>query len=125
MLQRDGALEKLLTEAVNCSFDIHQRPGPGLWQSVHDTILADKRTRIGHKVDGIETDNAFRADLVVNDTLLIALKSVEKHLPVHPKQALTYIRLLNMKLRLLINFGANSLREDVKRVTNTYQGFVP
>ncbi|WOE75669.1 GxxExxY protein [Alterisphingorhabdus coralli] len=134
MRQRDEQLEELVTQVLDCAFDIHKRLGPGLLESVYESILADKLSRIGHKIDrqkpvkvifdGVEADNGFRADLIINDLLLIELKSVEQLLPVHSKQTLTYIRLLNMKLGLLINFGAPTFREGIKRVANNYQGFV-
>jgi GxxExxY protein len=70
------------------------------------------------RYDGVAFDEGFRADLVVNGCVLIELKSVEKLAPVHSKQVLTYIRLLDFRLGLLINFGEALLKQGIKRVAN-------
>ena len=68
--------------------------------------------------DGIVIDAAFRADLIVEDTLLIEVKSVERSAPVHGKQVLTYLRLANLPLGLLMNFGMPTFKDGVRRIAN-------
>ena len=73
------------------------------------------------RYDGIVVDAAFRADLIVEDNLLIEIKSVERSAPVHGKQVLTYLRLLGMPLGLLMNFGLPTLKEGVRRIANDFR----
>jgi GxxExxY protein len=87
-----------------------------LIESVYERVLADELTKRGVKVDrqqpvpvdiyGKKYDDAFRYDLLLNDDLLVEIKSIEKLAPIHNKQVLTYIRLLNLPYGLLLNFGA-------------------
>jgi GxxExxY protein len=69
---------------------------------------------------GIVIDNAFRADLIVERQLLIELKSIERIAPVHGKQVLTYLRLMNLPLGILINFGQALFKDGVRRIGNEY-----
>lgn len=134
MQQRDNELEALASLVVDCGFHIHKELGPGLLESVYEAVLANRLERRGLKIDrqkpvqiqfdDIVLNEGFRADLLVEDKLLIELKSIERLLPIHGKQTLTYLRLLNLPLGLLINFGAATFREGVKRIANNYQGFV-
>ena len=72
---------------------------------------------------GLRFDEGFRADIIVEDILLIELKSVEKLAPVHAKQVLTYLRLLKLPLGLLINFGASTFKEGIQRIVNNHKNF--
>jgi GxxExxY protein len=81
----------------------------------------DKQKPIAIVIDGIAFGDAFRADLLVNDILLLEIKSVENLAPVHIKQVLTYLRLINQPLGLLINFGGDRFSGSVKRITNNHQ----
>lgn len=110
------------------AFDIHRQLGPGLLESVYEAILAKKIESAGLSVrrqaavpieyDGLQFDEGFRADLIVNDAVIIELKSVEQTKPVHAKQLLTYLRLTGCKLGLLINFGENLMKNGFQRVAN-------
>jgi GxxExxY protein len=121
-------IEALARLAVDAGFQIHSRLGPGLLESAYEAILADRLARSGLKVerqrlipivfDGIQLDEGFRADLIIEGKLLIELKSVERLSAVHGKQILTYLRLLNMPLGLLMNFGAATFEEGIKRIAN-------
>ncbi|TMJ13925.1 MAG: GxxExxY protein [Alphaproteobacteria bacterium] len=123
-------VEALATIAVDCGFKIHERLGPGLLESVYEAVLAQALERRGLFVerqkpipirfDGLIIDEGFRADLLVENTLLIELKSVERPAPVHTKQVLTYLRLMHLPLGLLMNFGATTFREGIKRVANNH-----
>lgn len=126
-------IEELARLAVDCGFKLHKELGPGLLESVYETVLAASLERIGLKVDRqrpimIEYDGAvlgegFRADLLVEGQLIIEIKSLEKLAPVHGKQLLTYLRLAKQPLGLLMNFGGETFREGVKRVVNNHQDF--
>ncbi len=81
--------------------------------------VIDKLTHMGFNPDGIEKiDEGYRADLIVNQQMLVELKSVEKLDVVHSKQVLTYLKLTNLNLGLLINFGAPFLKEGIRRIVN-------
>lgn len=123
-------LEELARIAVDCGYHLHREVGPGLLESVYEILLcAELETRglrfqcqllvpIEHR--GRVIENAFRADILVEDCLLIELKSTETHAPVHAKQLLTYLRLMKLPLGLLINFGAASYKDGVRRIANDY-----
>ncbi len=72
------------------------------------------------KYKDVMIENAFRADILVEGKLLLELKSTERHMPVHAKQLLTYLRLLELPLGLLMNFGAATFKEGVRRIANNY-----
>lgn len=124
------SLDELATIAVDCGFKLHQGLGPGLLESVYEAILADKLAERGLMVErqkplrvvfeGKAYDEGFRLDLLVEGRLLIELKSVERFAPVHGKQVLTYLRLLDEPLGLLMNFGAPTFREGVRRIANAH-----
>jgi len=124
-------LEKLNTisgEIVDAAFQIHVALGPGLLESVYEAVLAKELERRGFVVerqkpvpiefDGLYFDEGFRADVIVNDSIIVELKSVEQLNAVHPKQLLTYLRLTHKRLGLLINFGAAVLKDGIKRIAN-------
>ena len=105
MIKRDS-IETLIQLTFDIGMSIHQDVGPGLLESVYERVLADRLQQHGVKVDrqqqvhveiyGKKYDDAFRYDLLLNDMLLIEIKSLEKLGPVHSKQVLTYIRLMNL-----------------------------
>ena len=113
---------------VDSCFHIHSRLGPGLLESVYEAVLAKDLARRGLRVsrqipvpivwDGLSFDEGFRADLIVGDKVIIELKSVERTPPVHAKQLLTYLRLLDKRLGLLVNFGAALIKDGITRVVN-------
>jgi len=113
---------------VDSSYHLHKRLGPGVFESVYEVILAHelKKLRLDVKRqvpipivwDGLIFDEGFRVDMIVNDLLVIELKSVEKLAPVHSKQLLTYLRLTERRLGLLINFGEELIRDGIKRIAN-------
>lgn len=123
-------VDELATIAVDVGLRLHKDLGPGLLESVYEQILAAKFVAIGLSVDrqkpininyeDIRIENAFRADLLVENRLLIEIKSVEQIIPVHAKQVLTYLRLMNLPLGLLMNFGAATFKEGVRRLANNH-----
>lgn len=102
-------------------------------ESAYEAILFAKLTASGLKVDrqmpinieydGIKRENAFRIDLLVEDRLVVEIKSVEQTLPVHAKQLLTYLRLMDLPLGLLLNFGCAAYRDGIRRLVNNHKDF--
>lgn len=114
---------------VDCAYKIHRLFGPGLLESAYLAMLAYELEQRGLVVwreyplrliyDGVElTDVAYRADLVVGGKVIVELKSVEKVAPVHAKQLLTYLKVADMRLGLLINFGAPLIKDGITRIAN-------
>lgn len=113
---------------VDAAYHVHVKLGPGLLESVYETVLAYELKKRGLKVvrqqpipviyDELEFDEGFRADLMVNDLVIIELKSLEKIHPVHKKQLLTYIRLADRRLGLVINFGEALIKDRICRIVN-------
>ena len=126
-------VEELSAEVVDAAFHLHKDLGPGLLESVYEVVLAKMLEERGLAVErqksvpihyaGLRFDEGFRADLIVGGSLLIELKSVENLAAVHGKQVLTYLRLLNLPLGLLINFGSATFKEGVKRIVNNHSNF--
>ena len=125
-------LEELAKIAVDCGFRLHKEIGPGLLESVYEVLLAESLKEAGLEVarqvpvpikfKGIVVDNAFRADLLVERRLLLELKSTERTAQVHAKQVLTYLRLMDLPLGLLMNFGQSTFKGGLQRVANNYFG---
>jgi iron complex transport system substrate-binding protein len=118
---------------VDSAYKLHSGLGPGLLESVYEAVLSRDLMQRGLKVerqkvvsfeyDGMRFEEGLRLDLLVEDSVIVELKSVEKLAPVHPKQLLTYLRLMNLPVGLLINFGAGTFKEGVQRVVNNYRSF--
>jgi GxxExxY protein len=123
-------LDDITGAIIDAAIQIHRNPGPGLLESLYEALLACELRRRGLNVDrqrlirvsynGIDIEDAFRADLVVQERVIIEVKSVERTAPVHPKQLLTYLRLTNLRVGLLLNFGAEVMKEGIRRVVNDY-----
>jgi GxxExxY protein len=123
-------IEVIAKVSVDCGFHLHKDIGPGLLESVYEILLFESLKEKGLSVErqkivpitfkGRVLDEALRADLIVENKLLIELKSTERHAPVHAKQLLTYLRLMDLPLGFLMNFGAATFKEGVKRIANDY-----
>lgn len=121
-------INRITGEIVDASYHIHDQLGPGLLESVYQTLLAhelekrgltvEREKEIGFVYEGITIEAGFKVDLLVNSAVVVELKSVETLAPVHSKQLLTYLRLLELPVGLLINFGAPTLKEGVRRIAN-------
>ena len=113
---------------LDAAFRIHTKLGPGLLESVYESVLAYELTKRGFDVarqvsipiryDNLIFDEGFRLDLLVDDAVVVELKSVEAFAPVHAKQVITQLRLSGKRLGLLINFGEVHLRNGIKRLVN-------
>ncbi len=126
-------IEEISAIVVDAAFHLHKDLGPGLLESVYESVLArlleerglrvERQRSVAFDFHGMHFDDGLRLDLLVNGCLIVELKSVENLAPVHAKQLLTYLRLLNLRLGLLINFGAATFKEGVKRIVNDHHEF--
>lgn len=117
-----------MSVAIDCGFHLHKELGPGVLESVYEALLAERLKKRGLPVerqkalpilfDGMALAEGFRVDLLVDDRLIIEVKSVERLSPLHSKQLLTYIRLAKRPVGLLMNFGGETFREGLRRVVN-------
>jgi GxxExxY protein len=127
-------IETLARETIDCAYKIHCELGPGLFESVYEAILekrlgdsglrVQRQCPISIEIDGITFDEGFKADLLIEEMLLVELKSVERLAAVHGKQVLTYLRLLKLPLGILINFGGATFKEGVRRIVNNHTDIV-
>ena len=128
-------LDDITGAIVDAAVRIHRTLGPGLLESLYEQVLAcelarrglraDRQCVISFSYDGIDVVDAFRADLLVEGCVIIEVKSQERLATVHTKQVLTYLRLMNLRVGLLLNFGAETMKEGVKRVVNNYTASSP
>jgi iron complex transport system substrate-binding protein len=127
-------IEWLAKTAIDCGFQVHDDIGPGLLETAYEAFLAARLAEHELRVEvqkpvpveyrGVLIRDAFRADLLIEGRLVIEVKSVERLAPVHSKQLLTYLRLMNQPLGLLMNFGADLFRTGLKRVINNRSDYV-
>jgi len=121
-------LDEITGAIVDTAIRIHQGLGPGLLETVYEIVLMRSLERRGLRVqrqqwiniefDGMVFQEAFKYDLLVEECVLVEIKSLEKLGPVHGKQLLTYLRLMNLQVGLLINFGESTLKEGLQRIVN-------
>jgi GxxExxY protein len=123
-------VEELSAVAIDCGLQVHRDLGPGMLESAYEAVLAHLLVRRGLAVErqkiiplhyeGLIIDQGFRADLVVEDRLLIELKAVERLSSVHGRQVLTYLKFMNLPMGLLMNFATDLFRDGLKRVVNKH-----
>lgn len=121
-------LNDITGHIIDASMKVHTELGPGLLESAYEACLAYELTKRGLKVvsqlalpvkyDGIELDAGYRIDLLVEDRVIVELKAVEKTTPLHEAQLLSYLKLSNKKIGLLINFNVVRLKDGIKRMAN-------
>ena len=119
---------QIAAAVVDAAFKIHTTLGPGLLESVYESTLEYElrkrglsvRRQIGLPVyyEGLKLELGYRVDLIVGDKVIIEIKSIEALAPIHKRQLLTYLRLANMRLGLLINFNVERIKDGIKRVVN-------
>jgi GxxExxY protein len=124
-------IDRITGDVLDLSIRIHRELGPGLFESVYETVLAAKLGELGYRVErqkpvsitfeGHRFEAAFKVDLLVDGRLVIELKSLDRLQASHAKQVLTYLRLLKQPVGLLINFGGPTLKEGFKRLVNDYR----
>ncbi|HET6224265.1 MAG TPA: GxxExxY protein [Dongiaceae bacterium] len=128
MIGGERSLDDITGEIVDAAYRLHTGLGPGLLESVYEAVLARDLQRRGLRVerqkpisfeyDGLQFSDGLRVDLLIESRVVVEIKSVESPLPVHHKQVLTYLRLLNLPVGLLINFGAPTLKSGLRRIVN-------
>ena len=116
---------------IDCIYAVYNELGPGMLESVYERALmlelasrgikAQNQVPIRAAYKGIDMGLDFRLDVLVEDTIVLELKSVEQLLPVHKKQLLTYLKLANKSLGLLVNFNEDYLKNGIKRVVNNFK----
>ena len=120
---------------VDLAIRLHRDIGPGLLESVYETVLAGKLAAAGYAVErqkavDIEFEGslfaaAFRIDLLIDHRLILEIKSVDRLMPVHAKQLLTYLRLTKQPVGLLLNFGGETMKEGIRRLVNNHNPSAP
>lgn len=123
-------LNEISGKIIELSIKVHRALGPGMLEGAYEICLIHELVKGGFKVqsqlklpivyDGIRLDAGYRIDLLVEDSVIVELKVVEHILPVHEAQLLSYLRMSNLKLGLLINFNQKLLRDGVRRVVNNF-----
>jgi GxxExxY protein len=121
-------LNDLSEKIIGCAIKVHRTLGPGLLESTYEVCLVHELKKAGLKAerqvelpvfyDGIQLDAGYKLDILVEDTIILELKSVENLLPIHEAQLLTYLKLANKKLGLLINFNVTILKNGLRRKMN-------
>ena len=113
---------------VDCCYKIHTALGPGLFESVYEEVLTyefnsrkinyERQVDVPVEYQGLKMGIGFRADIIVEKKIILELKSVEKILPIHKKQLLTYLKLTKLKLGLLVNFNEALIKDGITRIVN-------
>ena len=121
----------ITAEIVDAAVAIHRGLGPGLLESVYERVLArdlerrglhvQRQVTVSFEYDGPFFDGGLTLDLLVNDCVVVELKAVEQLLRVHSRQTFTCLRLLEMEVALLLNFGAPTMKEGVRRIVHDYR----
>jgi iron complex transport system substrate-binding protein len=123
-------IDRISGDVVDVAIRVHREFGPGLLESVYEIVLAARLAAMGYSVarqrpidiefEGTLITGAFKIDLLVEERLLVEIKSLERLAPVHAKQLLTYLRLTGQPVGLLINFGGETLKEGIRRLVNNH-----
>ncbi len=118
------------SEIIGAAIEVHKQLGPGLLESAYETCLAFELRKKGFKVErqialpviykDVKLEAGYRIDLLVNDKVVIEVKSVDTLAPIHTAQIFTYLKLKELKLGLLINFNSVVVKDGIKRVINGY-----
>jgi GxxExxY protein len=134
---RDSRLPRddVTSHIIDAALQIHKELGPGLLESVYEAILArrlaerglhvERQKAIDFVYDGVTYHEGFRIDLLVEHEVVVELKSIEQITAIHSKKLLTYLKLLNAPVGLVVNFGGVTLKEGLKRVVNSCSFVAP
>jgi GxxExxY protein len=119
-------IDLLSNKVIGTAIEVHRNLGPGLLESVYQQCLAyefscvdikfEIEKEIPVKYKKVNIDCAFRADFIIEDSMILELKTVERILPIHKAQVLTYLKLTSIKLGIIINFNVKLLKNGIKRV---------
>jgi len=128
-------IDEISGEVIDISLRLHRDLGPGLLETAYETVLAAKLAALGYEAarqvavpiefEGLRFDAAFRIDLLVDQRLIVEIKSVERLNSAHAKQLLTYLRLTGLPVGLLLNFGGETLKEGIRRLVNNHKSSAP
>ena len=121
-------LNRLSNETIGAAIEVHRHLGPGLLESAYESCLCWELRQRGFDVEnqvpvpirykGIALDEGYRIDLLVEGKLLLELKSIDKVLPIHTAQVLTYLKMTGLKMALILNFNVSLMRSGIKRIVN-------
>jgi GxxExxY protein len=116
---------------IDCALKVHTALGPGILESVYETCLAHELRKAGLRVrtqvpvpvvyDGLKLESGLRLDLLVEEVVIVEVKAIEALAPIHTAQLLSYLKLMNLQLGLLLNFNVVHMREGWKRVVNNFK----
>ena len=125
------SIDQISHDVIGVAMRLHREIGPGLLESVYEKLLAGRLGAMGYKVDrqwpiniifdGMEFTEVARVDLLIDERLVVEVKSTDGAHPVHSKQVLTYLKLLHLPVGLLINFGQPTLKEGIRRLVNDHK----
>jgi GxxExxY protein len=123
-------LNRLSNEAIGAAIEVHRHLGPGLLEAAYESCLFWELRNQGMRVEmqvpvpvrykGISLDEGYRIDLLVESKLALELKSVDRLLPIHTAQVLTYLKMTNLKMALIFNFNVEQMRSGIKRIVNNF-----
>lgn len=129
-MQGKERLDEISGRIIGAAIEVHRHLGPGLLESAYESCLVFELKQLGLKIEeqkplpviykDVELDCGYRLDLVVEDKIIIEIKAVEKLLPIHEAQLLSYLRLAHKKVGLLINFHVPVLKNGLKRIVNEF-----
>ena len=129
-MEEGEKLNKVTEAIISVAVDVHRALGPGLLESAYEACMVYDLAKAGLKVEqqkplpivyrGIKLECAYRLDLMIDNEVIVEIKSVEKLLPIHQAQLLSYLKLSECKVGLLINFNVKMLKNDIKRVVNNF-----
>ncbi|MBB3860255.1 iron complex transport system substrate-binding protein [Novosphingobium hassiacum] len=124
-------IDEVSAAVIDVAIGIHRDVGPGLFESVYEAVLAgrleqrglhvERQVAVGVSLDGHFYDAAFRIDLMVERQLIVEVKAIEQLSKAHAKQLLTYLRLMNQPVGLLLNFSGATMKEGIRRMVNNYR----
>lgn len=123
-------LDRITEKIIGCAIEVHKGLGPGLLESAYEECLCYELNRIGLKFErqvplpvvykGVKLDCSYRMDIVVENSVIVEVKAVENLIPVHDAQLLSYLKLYDKKVGLLMNFHVPILKKGLKRIINNF-----
>jgi GxxExxY protein len=129
-MQENERLDEISRRIIGAAIEVHRHLGPGLLESAYETCLVFELKRLGLKLEeqkplpviykDVKLDCGYRLDLIVEDEIIVEIKAVERLLPIHEAQLLSYLRLANKKVGLLMNFHVVVLKNGLKRIVNEF-----
>ncbi len=129
-MQENDRLDELSHRIIGAAIEVHRHLGPGLLESAYQSCLAFELKRLGLKLEEqkplpvvykeVKLDCGYRLDMVVEDEVIVEIKAIEKLLPIHDAQLLSYLRLAQKRVGLLMNFHVPVLKNGLKRIVNEF-----